>query len=617
MDLAKFKVSIPDERYFLELVNCRTSCPVGTNAGGYVALIAEGRYEEAYAEARKPNPFASICGRICAHPCESACRRKHIDDPVSIRALKRFVTTQYGVEAPSPVDIRAILQHPGHTAGQSGKHIAVIGAGPSGLSCAHDLALMGHDATVYESSSVPGGMLHLGVPEYRLPRELIIQEVEFIKELGVDLRLNTAIGMDVEFQELRDKYDAIFIGAGCMKGRVLDIEGRDLDGIVTAVDFLLNVNLGYKTDMGEHVLIIGGGNVAFDAARSAARYGGTSMPDEEDHHAMMDVARLARSSGAHDVTLVALESESEMPADLEEIESARDEGIKIIYGQGPKRFVAQDGRLTGLETRDVASIFDSEGRFSPTFVENSEKTIGADTIIVAVGQQADYSFLGESHGLDFSPRGLLQVDRDTCVTSVPGIYAGGDIAFGPRIAIEAIREGRLAAEQINNYLGFESPARDTVEIRSLDNKHFITVGGNRADFDKIPRNHPEHISLDRRIGLTEVECTFAEKFACLEGVRCLHCWIAPVFNSDRCVQCGGCADVCPELCLKLVDVSKLEGDETLPDLIKARYGESTPEAGAIIKDEEACIRCGLCASRCPVEAITMQSFTCQGDLIDD
>ncbi len=617
MGLRSYRVEIPDEYYFQRLVSCRTACPVGTNAGGYAALIGAGRFAEAYAEARRPNPLASICGRICAHPCESACRRKSIDAPVSIRALKRFVTSRYGVEAPHPTDIRAILAHPGLVAGESGKHVAVIGAGPAGLSCAHDLALLGHSVTVFEAASVPGGMLYLGVPEYRLPRDLLLQEIAFIEELGVKIMLQTSIGVDVTFEDLVRDHDAVFIGAGCMKGRGLNIEGNDLDGVLKAVDFLLNVNLGYRVDLGENVLVIGGGNVAFDAARSAARYGGTSVEDEEDHHAMLDVARLALRSGAREVTLVSLEREQDLPADPEEVEAGREEGIRVIAGRGPRRIMGKEGRAVGLETVDVASVFDEQGRFAPTFIEDSEKLIAADTIIMAVGQEADLSFLGETHGLEMNERGHLLLDRESCATSRAGVYAGGDIAFGPRIAIEAVSDGKRAAAAIHRHMGFGLSSSEAVEIRSFESQRFPPGGKSRREQERVPREEPQLLPVTRRIGVTEVECAYEEQDACLEGVRCLHCWIAPVFDSVRCVQCGGCIDVCPELCLKLVDASKLEASAEIVSLLNARYGNDHPEGGAIIKDEEACLRCGLCAKRCPVEAIEMQSFTCRGDPIND
>src|SRR6266498_812149 len=329
---------------------CMMACPAHTNAGRYVGLIAEGRFEEAYRFARDPNPLASICGRVCAHPCETACRRGEIDKPISIRALKRFLTERYGPESRHPVDVRpAFIEKLPY-------RVAVIGAGPVGLSAAHDLALTGYKVTLFESSPVAGGMLYLGIPEYRLPRNVVEAQVREILETGeIDLKLNCAAGRDFTVSELRHQgFDAVLIAVGAHRSRDLSIPGVDLDGVHKGIDFLLNVNLGYKFTIGKKVIVIGGGNVAMDVARSAAREvvkqhaGGVEdlEPSDENVSAvatkeMVDISLSALRMGAREVNLVCLERREEMPAALEEIVEAEEEGIVMYPGLGPKRILGK------------------------------------------------------------------------------------------------------------------------------------------------------------------------------------------------------------------------------------------------------------------------------------
>src|SRR5512142_2171864 len=413
---------------------CMIACPAHTNAGRYVGLIAEGRFDEAYRFARDPNPLASICGRVCAHPCETACRRGEIDRPIAIRALKRFLTERYGPESRRPLELPKAVE-------KLSFKVAVVGAGPVGLSAAHDLALMGYSVTIFEASPVAGGMLYLGIPEYRLPRSVVEAQVREILETGdITLRLNSAAGRDFTIGELRHQgFDAVLIAVGAHRSRDLSIPGVNLEGVHKGIDFLLNVNLGYKFTIGKKVIVIGGGNVAMDVARSAARevvkQHASGIEDVEPAaenvavvaaHEMVDISLSALRMGAREVNIVCLERREEMPAALEEIEEAETEGIRMLAGFGPKRIVGENGRVTALETLDTVRVFDENRRFSPTFREGSEKQIECDTVIMAIGQAPELDFLRRGDGVQISPRGLIAVNRETLMTSAPGIFAGGD-----------------------------------------------------------------------------------------------------------------------------------------------------------------------------------------------
>ena len=386
------------------------ACPVHTQAGRYVALIAQGRYQEAYRYARVPNPFASICGRVCGHPCEPACRRGNLDLPISIRALKRFVTERHGPESRTPIDV--FPERPGVSRPEK---IAIIGSGPAGMSAAHDLALLGYPVTIFEGAPVPGGMMHLGIPEYRLPRDVLQAQIREILDFGPELRLNMRLGRDFSLGDLlRQGYKAVLLAFGLHRSRDLNLPGHDLDGVVKGIDFLLNVNLGYRFSVGKQVVVIGGGNVAIDVARSAMREqqkvekdtDTAGLPNELTSSEMdvamkefMDVSRQALRMGAREVHLVCLESRAEMPAAEEEIEESLVEGIKIHPSFGPKRFVGQSGKVTGLEVIKCTSVFDAQRRFNPAFAEGTETVLPCDTVILAIGQASDLSFLRPADGI--------------------------------------------------------------------------------------------------------------------------------------------------------------------------------------------------------------------------
>lgn len=588
--------TIPDASWLWDNEPCRAACPVHTDAGGYVTAIAEGRFEDAYLIARAPNPFPSVCGRVCAAPCERSCRRGSIDAPVSIRALKRFVTERFGVESFAATSMwhRAHGEVPPAT----GASIGVIGGGPAGLAAACDLRLSGHPVTVYEAQDRLGGMMVLGIPEYRLPRALISREIDAIIELGIDVVTGARVGDSITLDELLARHSALFLAVGTSRARDLELPGIELDGVLLAIEYLLNVNQGFHVDLGERVVVVGGGNVAFDAARTALRAASvhSARPDpvalgdaarEDARRAMittLDVARAARRAGVVDVTVIALESPEEIPADPEEIDEAEHEGIRILYRRGPHRFVGA-GRISGLETIDVASVFDAQGRFAPTFTPGTEAIIPADTVILAVGQRADLSFLG--HGLERTRAGGVQVDDASLRTSHPQIWAGGDVAKGPRNLIDAIADGRRAAASIHAALGGD-PVADRHEVRVELRRGFRRLD---SDYDAIPRLPVPATPTDRRVGFGEVETGYDEREARLEGLRCLRCFDNIMLSPELCILCGLCVDVCPPGCITIARAD--------------RVGAGTDQQSVLLLDEDLCIRCGLCVNRCPPGALSM------------
>ncbi len=608
---------------------CMMACPAHTNAGRYVELIAEGEFEEAYRYAREPNPLASICGRVCAHPCETACRRGEIDKPIAIRALKRFLTEQYGPESRHPINVNA-----GRAQAKLPFRVAIVGAGPVGLSAAHDLALMGYAVTIFEASQVAGGMLYLGLPEYRLPRDVVEAQVREILSTGdITLKLSHAAGRDFKISELRRDFDAVLIAVGAHRSRDLTIPGVNLDGVYKGIDFLLNVNLGYRFTIGKKVLVIGGGNVAMDVARSAARevlrqhLGGVENfePSQGSLDAvaareMMDVSLSALRLGAQEVHLVCLENRTEMPAALEEIEEAEEEGIIIHPGFGPKQIIGEQGRAVALEVVKTKSVFDANHRFNPTFYENSETRLDCDTIIMAIGQAPNLAFITPEDGVDVSPRGLIAINPQTLMTSAVGVFAGGDCVFGPRLIIDSVADGKRAAVGIDEFLRGISHPEPIVEVEVLE-RHGMPLNLLDLTRPQIPM-----LPLNRRTGVTEVEIGYDAETAMAEAKRCLHCWVNTVFegipeDGTECILCGGCVDVCPENCLELVSLDRISFDEaTTGQLAEVRQllgleldDIKADELGliagsAMLKDESRCIRCGLCAARCPAGTITMESF---------
>jgi len=609
--------------YWIKMVKCQHACPVHTNACGYVTAIGEGRYEEAYRIARATNPFASICGRVCGAPCELNCRRGDVDAPVSIRSLKRFVTTQFGPESGDfrvhheGCDQRMLPPNRGDY-----EKIAVVGGGVSGLTVAHDLTRIGYKVTVFEANAEPGGMLTVGVPVFRLPRDLVKHEIQAILALGVELKCNLRLGRDFSIADLRNQgYKAIFLGIGLPKGRKLSLPGSEREMVYDGMDFLRAFNEGTPLPLGRRVVVIGGGNVAYDVARSAVRPAGAETRGEaiadmeRGEQVAYDVARSAlRLSGDKEVHVVCLEKREEMPADEIEIVEGEEEGIKLHSSRGPKEILGNNGTVTSLRTIRCKSVFDATGRFNPTFDDNDVEDIPADTVIYAIGQTSDLSFLKPEDGVQ-SDRGLIKVNRETYQTTAPDVFACGDIAHGPRLFIDAIASAQIAARSMHDYL---RGTRTDIAVRSQWAPAVYTMA---EGWERLPRATPPVLEASKRSGSLEIiEENFSVEDAHRQAVRCLRCNVNTVFDTSICIACNGCVDVCPQNIIRLVGLSELCRDEKWIEMVASTLGvtrehllamdrrELDALGGVMLKDEATCIRCGLCASRCPTRAVTMKKF---------
>lgn len=626
-------VQIPAADHWRRLIECQAACPVNTDARGYVRAIAAGRHAEAYLIARGPNPFASICGRICAAPCEAACRRGKIpridadgsylglDRPIAIRALKRFACEQAGAqtlpagellrlarsyvpEVAAGAEEMAALVRAGVDASlqpAGGERVAIIGAGPAGLSAAHDLALMGFSPVVFEVEPVPAGMLYVGVPEYRLPRDLIRREVAVIEALGVQIRCNTAVGRDVSFAQLRREFAAVIVAVGAKRPRQLGLPGERGPGVYGGVDLLRAVALGEPLEMGHDVVVIGGGNVAYDVARTVVR------------QAAYDAARTAaRLAGTRRVRLVSLETLEEMPADTLEIIEGDEEGVERENGWGPVEIERDaSGAVRGLVAQRCRRVYDENRRFAPIFDAADRRTLACDTVLIAAGQAPDVAFLQEGGGdIEELRPGWPKADPQSLATTAPGVYVAGDLAHGTRLLIDAVASGKKAARSVYRYVTGRNLHPRSIETHLVQDRYRRENG-----YEIVPRVEIPSLGAEERLADPRalVEVGYNEAAACREASRCLDCGVTPVFDGTRCILCGGCADVCPTSCLKLVSLVRLEGTSELSVAIAQALGESTDLAqnSAILKDEDRCIRCSLCEMRCPVGAITMERVTFQ------
>lgn len=590
-----YDVVIPDLDYYLRQIDCRDGCPVNTDPRGYMIALHAGNLLEGYKIARGPNPFASICGMICGAPCESSCRRDRVDKTLTIRAQKRYLDEWFGLDKEAHIKSLEFSYARGSTnPTPNGLKVACIGAGVASLTCAHDLLRLGYAVDVYEMMPKPGGMLTYGVPRYRLKTDVIFNEIAAIEYLGAKVFCNMKVGKDITLNELEEKYDAIFIGIGLWKSRELPIPGAEAPDIIRGIEYLSVRGMDQEWKVGENVIVIGGGNVAYDCARTTVR------------------------NKAQTVTMVCLESRDEQTADEFEIEDGLEEKVKIHNRLAPIS-VERDsnGKVVGLRVQQISSLFDYTGRFAPQFIPNAQFVIPCDTIILAIGQAMDSEFTKgwdkkEQFQID---RGIIKTERGTCRTTVKGIYAGGDAAFGPALFITGIRHGQEAARSIDTDLQGTRPYQEFVgeftELSPMRDKSYL-----RTKWALPTMQPPELRVLNNNL----VENNYTDEEAHQQANRCLQCHVSPVFDGSLCIKCNGCVDVCPCNCLKQVPINKLNldlGEGNLRSAVDNYYGvdsakmsdEELEEMGsAMLKDEDLCIRCGLCAEKCPTQAVTMDAM---------
>jgi heterodisulfide reductase subunit A len=482
---------------------CKMACPLHMDVQGYVALIRVGKFKEAYELIRRTNPLPAVCGRVCYHPCEEECKCNHLDDPLAVRALKRFACDQFDINELEIPEIE-----------KNGRKVAIVGSGPAGLTAANDLALMGYDVTVFEALPEPGGMLLVGIPEYRLPKAVLKDEIGYIERLGVEIKTNTRIGEEITLKDLRRDYEAVFIATGAHESRNLGVPGEDAEGVIHGVGFLRRVNLDEKVEIGDRVAIIGGGNTAIDAAR------------------------VARRLGSNNVSILYRRSRAEMPALDEEVEAAEAEGINITFLVTPTKVLVQDGKVSELELiRMELGEPDASGRPRPVPIEGSEFTIAVDSVIPALGQASNLDFC-KGLGLETSRRGWLVVDEDTMATNIQGVFAGGDVVTGPWIAIQAMSTGRRAARAIDQYLRGEPMHVGEFEVlkppKDLTEEEIEKLREERGVQHRLPI--PELQPAERILDSREVELAFSAEAAREEASRCLECGV--------CSECRECVKLC-------------------------------------------------------------------------
>jgi NADPH-dependent glutamate synthase beta subunit-like oxidoreductase len=581
---------ISNPHYFHKVVDCQWACPAHTPVPEYIRLIAQGRYNDAYMINWASNVFPGVLGRTCDRPCEPACRRVRVEEnngvapePVAICRLKR-------VAADHKTDLRARMPKPGAS---NGKRVACVGAGPASLTVARDLAPLGYQVTIYDSEHQAGGFIRSQIPRFRLPESVIDEETGYILDLGVDFKS----GERVESMQalLTRGYDAIFVGCGAPRGRDLDIPGRiEAAGqIHVGIDWLASVSFGHVTSIGERVIVLGGGNTAMDCCRSAKRLGG------------------------HDVKVVVRSGYEDMKASPWEKEDAQHEGIPILNFHVPRRFHHEAGQLTGMSFEIVNAVYDEKGRRELIPTGAPDVFLPCDTVLVAVGQENAFPWIEEECGIAFDRFGLPLLAADSFQSSLPQVFFGGDAALGPKNIITAVAHGHEAAVSIDRFVRGEDVSQRPPPYTNLVSQK---MGIHEWSYDndisgderfKVPWAAAEKALANIRV---EVELGFDVATAFKEANRCLNCDVQTVFNRDTCIECDSCVDICPMDCITFTvngAESELRGRLKAParNALQDLYvSTELKSARVMVKDEDVCLHCGLCAERCPTGAWDMQKF---------
>ena len=577
-------VGHPD--YYHRVVDCQWACPAHTNVPEYIRLIAQGRFTEAYMVNRESNVFPGILGRTCDRPCEPACRRGRIDGkPVAICRLKR-------VAADHRDDISHLL--PKAPAVTNGRKVALIGAGPASLTVANDLMPLGYGCTIFEKLPRPGGLMRINIPAFRLPEQVLDEEIGYIVDMGVEVRYNTPVE---SLKALLDtgEFDAVFVGSGAPKGKELEIPGRyDTDQIFIGIEWLESIHFGHVDSVGERVLIIGVGNTAMDCCRSSKRL------------------------GARDVKVIARKTRRYFKASPWELEDAEEEGVEILENLQPVRFIIEHGKLTGMEFEKFRSLETDAGLQQEVI---GRKVLPCDTVVLAIGQDNAFPFIERNIGLEFGKWDMPVVDKTTFMSTRPGVFFGGDAAFGPANIIWAVEHGHQAAISIHNYCqGVPVTERPPQGQTLVSTKMGLHQWAYSNDYDHAPRQKMVHVDLDVRFRsmTTEVETGFTAEQTRAEVERCLNCDVQTHFTDALCIECDACLDICPVDCLTITP------NAPEPDL-RTRFlapalnveqplfasGPLKQTGRVMVKDENVCLHCGLCAERCPTYAWDMRKFALQ------